>query len=607
MSNKDNSTSINKKVFDSKKYFIYAFKRHILNENKILYKKFLPSIREVLLDYIDIYDDVNQNIENKKLQNAKKDIIKSTIFLVKESIFYTQGIYKEELDLLINDMKKIESNLLNSLEEARTYNKCKSVIKKISNDNLYSHLGNIIKKLNNFAEVDRCIECMISEMLYDGYSLKYIENWYNFNISKELAELNEINIDIIIDKYKEFSIKEKEYKYYLTIKTMRILDENIYLDYNLVMKKEIFEDITLHNLQDNKDAKNYLNYGGNTYLYTVVLKCRDYYKGLEILIDSLNSYIQMVNYLDENNELTINDKIVVKIDEGKYEKLRKQIYDDVILFDKSEFKEVEDIKDFMEYREKVYSMNIGYDEITNIQRAINIIKGQKEQTKENRLINLWSVLEYMLTFHNGDNIISKVKDIVPKVYCLYLIKDKINIFWSILYQYKNSENEIVRDMIDQCKSEEKEYRYDLNKFIRFINLRGKDIGEDFKFNDVLRRSILEIGSLLFDKKVRTNYLNKKYEEIEMDLIRIYRDRNILIHSGRRGIRNINYKTLRLYQYNNNILSIIIYYKNKNPMLTIEEILNSIEYTYNKYIKEVDSKLETEQLIGICRPKYLFIE
>ena len=28
----------------------------------------------------------------------------------------------------------------------------------------------------------------------------------------------------------------------------RILDENIYLDYNLVMKKEIFEDITLHNV-----------------------------------------------------------------------------------------------------------------------------------------------------------------------------------------------------------------------------------------------------------------------------------------------------------------------------------------------------------------------
>lgn len=71
MSDKVNNTITNK-IFDSKKYFIYAFKRHILNTNKILYKKFLPSIREVLLDYIDIYDDINQNIENKKLQNAKK-------------------------------------------------------------------------------------------------------------------------------------------------------------------------------------------------------------------------------------------------------------------------------------------------------------------------------------------------------------------------------------------------------------------------------------------------------------------------------------------------------------------------------------------------------
>ena len=81
---------------------------------------------------------------------------------------------------------------------------------------------------------------------------------------------------------------------------MRIPDENFYLDYNFVMKKESVEDITLHKVQDNKDAKNYLNYGGNNYLYTVILKCRDYYKGLEILIDSLNSYIQMVYYLDED-------------------------------------------------------------------------------------------------------------------------------------------------------------------------------------------------------------------------------------------------------------------------------------------------------------------
>ncbi|EOU2102044.1 hypothetical protein C0L85_12915 [Clostridium perfringens] len=599
--------NVDKKIFDSKKYFLYAFKRHIGNENKILYKKFLPSIREVLLDYIDIYEDVNKNIENKKLQNAKNDIIKSSIFFIEKSIFYTQGVYKEELDLLIDDMKNIQSNSLDSVGEIRTYNKCKAIIKKISNNNLYTNLSDIAKQLKSFSEVDRNIECMISEMLYDGYSLKYIGNWYTANIGKDLMNLDNDSIDVLIDKFKEFHIDEKEYKYYITIKSNKILEDKIYLDYNIAMKKEEYESIALINEVDGKDAKSYLSQGQINFLYSTVIKSRDYYKGLELLIDSLNSYIQMINYLDEENEITINDKIVVKIDDGKYEKLRKVIYDDVILFNKSEIKELEDIKDFMKYREKLYSMKVGYDQVANIQRAINIIKGQQYQTKENRLINLWSVLEYMLTFHNGNNIISKVKDIVPKVYCLYLIKDKINIFWNILYKYKSSSYESVDNMINFCKSDVDEYRYDLNKFIKYLNSKGEKIVNDFEFNDLLKRSILEIGSLFFDKKLRLSYLKDKYEEIEMDLVRIYRDRNILIHSGRRGIRNINYKTLRLYQYNNNILSVIIYYKNKTPMLTIEEILNSIEYTYNKYLKECEKKLSNDELVNICRPKYLFIE
>lgn len=40
------------KRFSAKKYFVFAFKKYILNENKILSKKFQPSIRELLSDYI---------------------------------------------------------------------------------------------------------------------------------------------------------------------------------------------------------------------------------------------------------------------------------------------------------------------------------------------------------------------------------------------------------------------------------------------------------------------------------------------------------------------------------------------------------------------------
>lgn len=284
-----------------------------------------------------------------------------------------------------------------------------------------------------------------------------------------------------------------------------------------------------------------------------------------------------------------------------------QIYDDKILFNKSERKELEDIKDFIEYRENVYLMNIGHDEIVNIQRAINIIKGQKNQTKENRLINLWSVLEYILTFHSGKSIIGKVKDIVPKVCCLYVIKDKINMFWNLLYNFKGSKHECVNQMINECVREDDDYKYDLNKLIQYIQKKDKAIIDEFDFNDVLKRYIAEIGMLLNSETSRVNFIKSKYVDIEMDLIRIYRDRNILIHSGRRDIRNINYKTLRLYYYNNSILGLIIHYKKNNPQLTIEEILNAIDCTYNKYINMIAEKLEIDQLKEICRPKYLYIE
>ncbi|WP_251861430.1 hypothetical protein [Clostridium sp. Marseille-Q2269] len=315
----------------------------------------------------------------------------------------------------------------------------------------------------------------------------------------------------------------------------------------------------------------------------------------------------MINYLSDNAEIILNDKIVVKVSDGVYEKLRKEMYDENILFHESERREKGDIKDFILYRDKVYIKKIGVDEIPNIQRAINIIKGQKKQSKENRLINLWSVLEYMLTFHKGDSIIAKAKDIVPKVCCLYVLKDKINLFWNSLNQYKSSSYKIVGEIIKNCRIDEDEYRYDLEKFINFVSIRGKDIIEEFAFNDVLKRSIAEIGSLLSDGKIRSGLIKKLSIEVEMDLIRIYRYRNILIHSGNRDIKNINYKTLRLYQYNNNILGLIIHYKKNNPSLTIEEILNSIEYTYEKYINSIGKKVEKDELVNICKPKYLFIE
>ncbi|WP_027339357.1 hypothetical protein [Halonatronum saccharophilum] len=279
-------------------------------------------------------------------------------------------------------------------------------------------------------------------------------------------------------------------------------------------------------------------------------------------------------------------------------------YDKKVLFSSLAKKEKEDIKDFISYRDRVYMKRLDKKEIFNLQRALNIINNQEEELQENRLINLWAVLEYTLTFHEGLSIISKVKDIIPKLVCLYIFKDKLNIFWYRLFNFKDRKIKIVDDFIEECKQETSEYYYDFEKLTSFILKKGHSLIKDFDFNDVLKRDIAEIGMILSNSEFRSRFIKIKEEEIRCDLIRIYRIRNILIHSSKEIKSNLDHKSLRLYQYNHSLLGLIIYYKNKNPESTIGEILNSINYTYQKYLQILDNNDASAK--EICKPDYLFI-
>jgi len=278
--------------------------------------------------------------------------------------------------------------------------------------------------------------------------------------------------------------------------------------------------------------------------------------------------------------------------------------DTEILFSKTESRERQDVEDFILYREKVFTENINSQELFNIQRALNIVKHQLNQSQENKIINLWAVLEYMLTFkETGGSIIAKVKDVIPKIVGLYIMKDKINIFWSRIYEQRGKNITIIEEFLE-CKKENEEYQYDINKLIEFINSKGPLLISELEFNETLSRDIAEIGLFLNDPTKLAKHIETKVQEIKHDLVRIYRARNVLIHSGKETKIDLNCKSLRLYTYNNNLIGLIIYYMCKNPHFKITEILNSIDYTYENYVKGLESG--TIEKIEISKPKYLFI-
>lgn len=587
------------KEYLAKKYFLAQFRRYTNNENKILVHKLFPGTRELLSDYIQIHKDVIENIENNKFKIARADMLTGMKFFLKESILHSHKFYQYEIRTLISKIDKASDKDIN--DYVKINNICTSFLKKLNNDNLYEYIVERIKVSNNFNDIDKILEELISELLYEGYSLKFLSEWCKKEIPNN-KDINEENIDSIIDKFKFLKKNKEKYTYYLALN--EDIGEEKYIDLNMSINRVEEQEITNMDNGNDKISK-FILQGNRSYVYKITIRTLDMYKGLEIIKKSFESYFQIINSLREDkSSIKFNNKCIAQSKDNTYIKLRIENYDEDTLFSHIENREREEIEDFIRYRDKVYETMENVNEIGNLQRAINIVKSQKGQLQENRLINLWSVLEYILTFNEGHSIISNVKDIIPKVVCLYSIKDKINMFWNQLYKYKDSNIEIVSKFIESCIKDSDEYQYDINKLISFIQQEGSSLIKAFEFNSVLQRNIGEIGSLINNKEARVQYIKKVGEKVEYDVSRIYRSRNILIHSGQREIVNIDCKSLRLYKYNSHLLALIIYYKSKNPYLTITEILNSIEHTYNDYIEKISN--EDVEKLDICKPRYLFI-
>lgn len=597
------------KEYTAKKYFINGFKDYIKNENKSLSKLYMPSIRELLIEYIEIHEDITTNLELEKLGNARNEHIEAMIYYIKNNLLFEDSLYKKELSLLIQQLESLshKSDKEKLLQYSQLYILCNSLIKKLDTHNIYQQIVSLVIKYSNFSQSEKAIHFIINELLYDGYSLKYLDSWYNDNIGKEKIE--ESNVDKVLELFSELKQDNNKFIYYINVLDNKYFEKNmLHIDFNLTLNKKEYDQLTLIDTLSKKETKRYLQVTKGYSICSIEASAKDYYKGLDNILNSINSYFQMINYVSTPDKSLFLEKIVCENPDGTYKKLRlkenEMPNDTEILFGKTENREKQDVEDFIKYREKVFTESITSQEVFNIQRSLNIVKNQVNQSEENKIINLWAVLEYMLTFkESGGSIISKVKDIIPKVVCLYYLKDKINVFWSRIYDQRDKGITIIDEFL-KCKKQGENYQYDLNKLIEFISQKGQSLIKELEFSVILSRDIGEIGLFLSDPKKLAEHICVRNEEIKHDLVRIYRARNMLIHSGRETKADLSCRSLRLYKYNNNLIGLIIYYLCQNPHLKISEILNSIDYTYENYIQELreGSISKTE----IIKPKYLFI-
>lgn len=300
------------KSFSAKKYFINGFKEYIKNAHKSLSKIYTPSIRELLLDYVEIHEDIISNLELDKLGNARRELIEAMRFYIKNSILFDCSLYNKELILLVEQLKKINEKEggEKTLQYSHIYNNCNSLIKKIDSNNIYMSIVDLVKNYKSFIEAEKAIHLIINELMYEGYSLKYLDSWVSENLGN--IELDVENIDFILNKFSKLKRNHTKYTYYINVfENEYFSKEKLYTDFNLALIKQDFDTLNLGVDRNGKENKSFLQITKEYHVCKIEIESLDYFKGLELILSSINSYFQMIDYVANEKRSYFRIKLYV--------------------------------------------------------------------------------------------------------------------------------------------------------------------------------------------------------------------------------------------------------------------------------------------------------
>src|SRR5690554_4242296 len=103
---------------NDKIYFLNCFRNYINNSNKEFSRKYSPSIRELLNDYIELYNDILKSTDSDKLKRSHDAQLYVMETFITKSIFYNSS-YRRDLCGLISRIgsykkKKVKEKELDS-------------------------------------------------------------------------------------------------------------------------------------------------------------------------------------------------------------------------------------------------------------------------------------------------------------------------------------------------------------------------------------------------------------------------------------------------------------------------------------------------------------
>lgn len=369
----------------------------------------------------------------------------------------------------------------------------------------------------------RLIKSLLTELVNKGYSIRYLYMMMNqlFWEPRELILSNDL-IDTFFDA---FSFYDNDYTVIFKVQKKQIGPLISYLDW-LDYSKELPEDIQL------LIEKAFLKKKSGEVFLLASRKALDPYTAAEMVTRHIEVETSVYRLYDHRYKFTITDADCIICDAKNYYKMERNI------------KAVEHTKT-PSSKEIAESMKLASDTIQNIVRIgnyddiISVLSAIRYHShslnsfsEENQLLDLWAIFETVLDIKNQKHTSDRIQQI-----CMYLVPLlKRRYLYSLFKQLSDdikSYNEVIFNSIIDGETVESEIVLRICEFTllqEYKEKREQILGECRDFPLLIERISYYCESLQSPAKIHS-FVEKHAERVRWQIMRIYRNRNLIIHNG----------------------------------------------------------------------------
>ncbi len=437
-------------------------------------------------------------------------------------------------------------------------------------DLLLSEIERIISKSGHEKKLlDLNLSLLATVLKNEGYSYFYLKSLISiFEGSSSFHER--------FSQFKQMvTRKPSEYICYYLIKA----SDNDFLDFNTMELFRIYDHRHFAGVND-KEILKFLQQDRTGLIIELKVNKLDSFSAISESYKKLNEIISISGLYKRKTFFSqIYDRILVKSPNGKYHLFNQSGYRFVDVRDSAQFK-----LEFEKYIEII--SKVDKKEKSLISASIKFYNFAKASKDENlKFLNLWIGLETLFQESDGKSIIARILYSLPQIISSYYLRD---LLWEICIDIRR--NSKYRDFSDIKEYFPNSTPLNISPQDLLIVLTdikdGKKIRALLDFSSNNELFVYRINQVWNDyfqtKKQFLNRINDHIQNIDWQLMRLYRIRNNIMHQG--SVKyELNHYTHHLNQYYHSAIHSILNSLISNPELKVLDAITETRENF-EYIK-----------------------